>query len=123
MGLDPVAAYAAYSAAWREKVDAEERNALLERAWSEVGVFFDEDTPEGLVGRDALSEYIFGTHEAMPGLVVTETSEPQILGDRLRVRWEARQGGTQKFTGTDFLEFADDGRISQLTMFYDSTPG
>ena len=28
---------------------------------------------------------------------------------------------TFPINGTDFVEFGDDGRISQLTMFYDST--
>jgi len=26
------------------------------------------------------------------------------------------------YTGTDFIEFGDDGRVQQVTMFYDSTP-
>lgn len=55
--------------------------------WVQDGAFFDEETPGGLVGRDALNEYIVSTHEEMPGLVITETSEPQVLGNRLRVRW------------------------------------
>jgi hypothetical protein len=91
------------------------------RRKGEDGAFFDDETPDGLVGREALSEYIAGTHEEMPGLVITETSEPQILGNRLRVPWVARQGDTQMCTGTDFVEFAEDGRVSRVTMFYDST--
>jgi len=27
------------------------------------------------------------------------------------------------YTGTDFFEFGDDGRIARLAMFYDSTAG
>ena len=122
MVLDPIAAYTPYSAAWNEKDDPDARKNLLDQAWAQNGAFFDEETPDGLVGREALSEYIAGTHEEMPGLVITETSEPQILGNRLRVRWAARQGDTQMYTGTDFVEFAEDGRVSRVTMFYDSTP-
>ena len=122
MTLDPIAAYYAYSAAWSEKEDPVARKNLLDKAWSHDGVFVDEDTPDGLVGRDALIEYIAGTHEEMPGLVITETSEPQVLGNRLRVRWAARQGDTQMYTGTDFVEFAEDGRVARVTMFYDSKP-
>ena len=122
MGLDPIAAYTAYSAAWNERDDRDARNALLDRAWASDGVFVDEETPEGLIGRDALSGYIELTHREMPDLVIAETSEPEILGDRLRVRWVARQGNRQMYTGTDFIEFADDGRVSRVTMFTDSTP-
>lgn len=117
-----MAVYYSYSAAWNEKDDPDARSALLEQAWAQDGAFFDEETPDGLVGREALSEYIAGTHEELPGLVITETSEPQTLGNRLRVRWVARQGDTQMYTGTDFVEFAEDGRVSRVTMFYDSTP-
>ncbi|MEA2521672.1 MAG: hypothetical protein QOI81_1318 [Actinomycetota bacterium] len=122
MSLDPIWAYGSYSAAWGEKDDPDARKRLLARVWADDGAFFDEETPDGLVGREALSNYIAATHEEMPDLVVTETSQPQMLGARLRVRWVALQGGVQMYTGTDFLEFNDDGRISRLTMFYDSTP-
>ncbi len=122
MSLDPIAAFIAYSAAWNEKAGPDARKKLLDQAWSQDGEFVDEETPEGLVGREALSEYIAGTHAEMPGLVISETSEPEVLRDRLRVRWVARQDGTQMYTGTDFVEFAEDGRISRVTMFYDSTP-
>ena len=122
MTIDPFAAYTSYSAAWNEKHDPDAREKLLDQAWSQDGSFFDEDTPDGFVGREALSQYIADTHEAMPGLVITETSEPQVLGNRLRVRWVAARGDTQMYTGTDFVEFAEDGRVSRVTMFYDSTP-
>lgn len=122
MRLDPIVAYKSYSAAWSEKDDPSARTTLLDQAWAPDGVFTDEETPEGLVGREALSEYIARTYEEMPGLVITDTSEPDVLGDRLRVRWAARQGDAPMYTGTDFVEFAEDGRISRLTMFYDSTP-
>jgi SnoaL-like domain len=118
---DPIATYYSYSAAWNE-TDSDARNRLLEQSWAQDGAFFDGDTPDGLVGREALSEYIAGTHEEMPGLVIAETLGPEILGDRLRVRWVAHQGETQRYTGTDFVEFAEDGRVSRVTMFYDSTP-
>ena len=122
MSIDPMAAYHSYSQAWSEKSDVDTRANLLARAWSDDGEFFDPETPGGLVGRDALIDYIVVTHAEIPGLRVTETSEPEILGRRLRVMWAARQGTQLMFTGTDFVEFAEDGRVSRLTMFYDSSP-
>jgi hypothetical protein len=121
--IDPVAAYNAYSAAWNQKDDPEARDRLLDQSWAPDGVLYDEESPEGVVGREALSAYIARTHEDMPGLAISNSSEPQVLANRLRVNWIAMQGDIQVFTGTDFLEFSDDGRVSRLTMFYDPTPG
>jgi hypothetical protein len=122
MKLEPLAAYNSYSAAWNEKDDPEARKKLLDQAWAPDGTLLDEENPDGLVGRAALNQYIAVSHEEMPGLVITETSKPQILGNRLRIRWEARQGDTPLYTGTDFVEFDDAGRVSRVTMFYDSAP-
>lgn len=121
MGLDPIAAYSMYSAAWNERDDPSARKNLLDRSWSHDGARFDPEMPDGLVGVDAVIEYISGTHDDMPGLVINETSAPEVLGNRLRVRWVAHQGDTLVYAGTDFVEFAEDGRVSRVTMFYDST--
>jgi hypothetical protein len=122
MNLEPLAAYNLYSAAWNEKEDPEARKQLLDQAWAPAGTLFDEENPDGLVGREALNHYIAVTHEEMPGLVITETSKPQILGNRLRIHWEALQGDTRAYAGADFVEFDEDGRVSRVTMFYDLTP-
>jgi hypothetical protein len=120
--IDPLTAYRAYNAAWNEP-DPERRSRLLVQSWSVDGVLVDPDTPDGVVGRDSLAEYIATTHDAMPDLAIVERSEPEVLGTRLRVSWVARQRHEDVYTGTDFIEFADDGRIARVTMFYDSTPG
>ena len=123
MDLDPIAAYKMYADAWSKEHHADARRKLLERSWSPAGSLFDPETPEGVEGVDALVEYISDTHEEMPGLIVAETSEPEVLGNRLRILWEARQNGERMYTGTDFVEFAEDGRVSRVTIFYDSTRG
>ena len=121
MSLDPIIAYNTYSAAWNEK-DLEARRNLLAQCWADDGAIFDPDTPEGVVGAEALVEYISRNHDEMPGLTIAETGEPELVGNRLRVPWVARQGEAEVYTGTDFIEFAGDGRLSRVTMFYDSTP-
>jgi hypothetical protein len=118
--MDPVATYQAYSAAWNEPKDDERRSALLVESWSDEGILVDEETPDGVVGRTALGQYIAETHRAMPGLVVGESTSPQLLGNRIRVTWVASQADVVMYTGTDFIELADDGRIARVTMFYDS---
>ena len=49
--LDPIAAYTSYSAAWNVKDDPHAREQLLDESWSQDGAFFDEEMPDGLVGR------------------------------------------------------------------------
>lgn len=81
---DLIANYQAYSAAWKEP-DAGRRDHLLDGCLADDGALFDVETPAGVIGPDALSEYIGRTQREMPGLVITESSEPQIVGHRLRV--------------------------------------
>jgi hypothetical protein len=120
-GIEPMDAYRSYSAAWHQ-LETAARDALLEVAWAPEGVLVDDENPNGLLGRRALGEYIAATNEEMPGLAVTDTTEPQMLDGRMRTRWEARQDGVPVYTGTDFVEFDAEGRISRLTMFIDSGP-
>ena len=119
--IDPLTAYRAYSAAWNEKADAGRRNGLLAESWALDGVLVDPDTPDGVVGRTEVSEYIAAAHDTMADFVIVESSTPEVLGGRLRVSWVARQGQVEVYTGIDFIEFASDGRIARVTMFYDST--
>jgi hypothetical protein len=51
--------------------------------------------------------------------------EPDVVGDRARVRWEIRVGeglGTSFAEGTDVLLFGEDGRITSATTFLDRAP-
>ena len=115
---DQRAAVRGYEAAWNE-TDADRRMSLLELAWADDAVYLDIDVPHGLRGRAALSTFIAEEHESEPGLVITTTRELVILGDRGWLQWTARSVlGTQS-SGTDFIEFAVDGRIAQLTDFLD----
>ena len=118
---DQQAAVRGYEEAWNE-TDADTRMSLLELAWADDAVYLDIDVPHGIRGRDALSTFIGEEHAAEPGLVITTTRELVILGDRGWLQWTAQSTiGTQS-SGTDFIEFAPDGRIAQLTDFLDDTP-
>ena len=122
MSIDPQTAFSLYTQAWDGNLDAAARSELLSQAWAEDGELFDPETPGGLVGREALGAYIQEQHEASPGMVVSETAGPEVLGNRLRGRWAQHEDGVLTYSGTDFVEFAEDGRIQRLTMFYDSSP-
>ena len=122
MSIDPRTAFILYSQAWDGTLDGAARSELLAQAWAEDGELVDPDTPGGLVGRAALGVYIQEQHEASPGMVVSATAEPEVLGDRLRGKWAQYENGVLALSGADFVEFAEDGRIQRLTMFFDSTP-
>ena len=122
MSIDPQTAFGLYAQAWDGSLDAAARSELLSQAWAEDGELFDPETPGGLVGREALGAYIQEAHEASPGMVVSETAEPEMLGNRLRARWAQHEDGVLMYSGADFVEFAEDGRIQRLTMFFDSSP-
>jgi hypothetical protein len=122
MSIDPRTTFSLYAQAWDGKLDAAARLELLSQAWADDGELFDPETPGGLVGRAALGAYIQEQHEASPGMVVSGTAEPEMLGDRLRGRWAQYEDGVLTLSGADFVEFAEDGRIQKLTMFFDSSP-
>ena len=110
--------YEAYSRAWKV-ADRDERRELLEGVWADDAVYIDDEAPDGLVGTDALLGYIADSHTEMPGLIVSETSSPKVLGGRMLVRWVATQGDERKYSGTDVVEFGSDGRIARVTNFFD----
>jgi hypothetical protein len=111
-------AYDAYSRAWNAE-DRSERRALVDRVWADDAVYVDDEAPDGLVGSDALLEYIADSHAEMPGLIVSETTDPKMLDRRMLVRWVATQGNEQRYSGTDVVEFGTDGRIARVTNFFD----
>jgi len=115
---DLQAAVRGYEAAWNE-TDADKRMSALESAWADDAVYVDDDVPAGLRGRDALSKYIAEEHEGEPGLVIETTRELVILGDRGWLQWTAHSAAGSQSSGTDFIEFAADGRIARLTDFLD----
>jgi ketosteroid isomerase-like protein len=115
---DLQAAVRGYEAAWNE-TDAEKRMSALESAWADDAVYVDDEVPDGLRGREALSKFIAEEHESEPGLVITTTRELVILGDRGWLQWTAHSATGSPSSGTDFIEFAADGRIARLTDFID----
>ena len=108
-----------YEVAWNTS-DAPQRMSELERAWYDDGLYIDDDVPDGVVGRDALSALIAAEHERTPGLVITTTRPLVLLRDRGWLQWESHSASGISFSGTDFIEFAADGRIARLTDFIDS---
>jgi len=107
-----------YDEIWAE-ADGARRLAALAGIWADDGVYVDSDVPDGVRGREALSELIASSHTELPGLTITATTDVAVLGDRAWYRWSATAENQEPFTGADFLEFGLDGRIARVTNFID----
>ncbi len=118
MSNDHTATVRRYGEAWAEG-DAARRLAQLAEIWADEGVYVDAEIPEGVKGREALSAHISESFKELPGLAITATTEVAALGDRAWYRWSATAANEEPFTGTDFIEFAPDGRITRVTNFFD----
>jgi hypothetical protein len=108
-----------YELAWNTR-DESRRVSALERAWADNGVYVDDDVPDGVIGREALSALIATEHAETPGLVITTTRPLVLLGDRGWLQWESHSSSGTSQSGTDFVEFGPDGRIERLTDFLDA---
>jgi hypothetical protein len=106
-----------YDEVWAER-DVARRREILAEIWTENTVYLDPDVPDGLVGPDALVDFIEASFEEYPGLTVTATSEVDVLRDRAWYRWRQTSDNGQASDGVDFIEFDAEGRILRLTGFY-----
>ncbi|MET8892858.1 nuclear transport factor 2 family protein [Streptomyces albogriseolus] len=98
-----------------------------ERARLASAVFTDEveyRAPVGFLrGAAALADFRdqFVSH-AGPA-TVRRREEPEVHHGRARLRWEILTGdGTSFATGTDVIEFDEDGRIRAISAFLDRAP-
>ena len=120
--IEPVEAFELYARAWDTAVDHETRADLLARAWADDGGLFEPETPDGVFGPADVAAYIEAAHaEAAPGLVVKTTEGPEMVDGRLHARWEQYEEGELTQAGEDVVGFAEDGRISKLTMTFHFT--
>ena len=119
MEHDLVAVVRRYDEVWAER-DVARRREILAAIWTDDTFYLDADVPDGLVGPDALVDFIDATFEQYPGFAVTATSEVAVLRDRAWYRWRQTSANGQALDGVDFIEFDADGRIQRLTGFYES---
>jgi SnoaL-like domain len=118
MSADPVATVHRYDEVWACE-DHRSRLVILNEIWTDDGLYVDPAIPEGVRGPAALAAFIGQSFEELPGLAVTATSDLAVLADRGWYRWSATTADGQTLSGTDFVEFAPDGRIARLTNFED----
>ncbi len=119
MEHDLAAVVRRYDEVWAER-DVARRRGILDEIWTAGTIYVDPDVPEGLVGPDALVDFIEASFDQYPGLAITAISEVAVLRDRATYRWRATSANGEAIQGTDFIEFDANGRIQRLTGFYDS---
>jgi hypothetical protein len=114
------AAVAGYVAAW-DVPDENERRALLERAWTDDGVYCD---PRAVVeGREALVAHIGGFHRGFPGARLVTASGVDAYDGYVRFAWQLLDpGGAVTLEGIDFGEIAPDGRLKRIVGFFGPLP-
>lgn len=119
MEQDLAAVVRRYDEVWAER-DVARRREILAAIWTDDTIYLDPDVPDGLVGPDALVDFIEASFEQYPGLAIAATSEVAVLRDRAWYRWRQTSAGGPAIDGTDFVEFDAEGRIQRLTGFFDA---
>jgi SnoaL-like domain len=110
----------AYAAAWNEQGE-DARRSLLERSWTDDGVYCD---PSGRAeGRAALVRHIGGFHARMPGNRIELTSGVDEHDGLLRFSWRMLgPDGVVLLDGMDFGELDGDGRLKRIVGFFGPFP-
>lgn len=109
-----------YLAIWNEN-DTATRQELITQTWAVdcryVDPVFDAS------GHDEIDALVEGFHRQFPGLRFHRTGKIESHHDRLRFTWELLSAeGERQATGTDVATLAPDGRLLEVTGFFDEAP-
>jgi hypothetical protein len=106
-----------YLEIWNE-TGAERRRALIARTWTEDATYLDPVLcGEGHEGIDAM---VAAVHAKYPGLRFSRSGEIDTHNNRIRFGWAfGPEGGPALARGLDVAVIAPDGRLSQVTGFFD----
>lgn len=105
-----------YQSAWSDNAD-EERRALLAKSVAEDCAY--SDPTDSCNGVDALIAHIEGSQKKMPG---ARFQNDKVLDhhDQGLSDWTMVDGkGTVVATGTSYAPFGADGRLTQMTGFFE----
>ncbi|HYH10737.1 MAG TPA: nuclear transport factor 2 family protein [Thermomicrobiales bacterium] len=109
-----------YLAIWNE-TDGARRRQLIERTWSEDGLYYDPVFATS--GHDEIDAMVAGFHQQFPGLHFERVGEIEGHHDRLRFRWDLLDAdGARQAAGTDVAVVSPDGLLLDVTGFFDVAP-
>jgi hypothetical protein len=109
-----------YIEMWNEH-DAQARRAVVAQTVTDDATYLDPMLSG--TGVDGIAEMIGAAQEQFPGLGFTLTAGPEAHHDRARFSWSlGPQSGETIAAGTDFVTFAEDGRMRSITGFVDVSP-
>lgn len=111
----------AYFAMWNE-TDAHRRREIIATAWTEDASYVDPlFTAAGHDGLDALAA---GAQQQFPGHRFRLTSAIDVHHDRARWGWDlvGPDGGDPVVVGVDYAVIAPDGRLREITGFFEQAP-
>ncbi len=107
-----------YFAMWNE-TDPTRRREVIEKTWSEGASYVDPMF--SAEGPDALDAMVAGVHERFPGHRFRQTGAVDAHNYRARWGWELAgpDGGPPVVAGVDFAVLAADGRLREVTGFFE----
>ena len=109
-----------YMAAWNER-EAVARHTLLERCWSDGGIYVDPKV--SLIGRESLSGHIAMVQASRPGARLEFMSGIDVHHTVVRFLWRlVRADGTCGDISIDFGEVGSDGRLVKIVGFFGAPP-
>jgi hypothetical protein len=113
------AVVAQYIAAWNE-TDATVRRVLVREVFADDAAY--ADPMFAARGHDEVDAMIAGVHVAYPGCRFVATGTPAEHHDRLLWHWDLVQpdGVTPVAHGLDVAVLAADGRLADVTGFFDA---
>jgi len=115
-----LATWTAYQSAWSSDIDASERQELLTGTVAEECVFTDP-TDQGH-GHEELIAKIGGSNQRFPGAAFQNKTFDDHHAQAL-ITWTMVDGAGQAFVqGTSYVRFGADGRLTQMTGFFDPAP-
>jgi hypothetical protein len=106
----------AYIDAWNENDEAT-RATLLASAVTD-DVIYRDPTVE-IAGADALSDHIAATRAMLGDATLALALGPDAYGPVMRFTWTIGDAASPVFSGLDMVTLADDGRLAEVTGFFD----
>ena len=109
-----------YFAIWNE-TDAAQRQDLIASTWDEQATY--RDPMLAADGAGQIDAMVAGFHSQFSGLTFVQTGEVEHHHDRLRFTWDLlAPTGDRVAAGTDVAVLAADGRLLDVTGFFDHAP-